>query len=104
MRTIGIGTLVHDPKIQELTFEDKQARKCSFLLRFKEQDGQNQILKFELWDSAADVLSQKAKEGDTLYIEAIPRSYESKGEPGKYKTVFRVTNFNIIHATKNPTS
>lgn len=99
MKTIGIGTLVHDPQMQQLQFDEKQAKKCSFLLRCKEPDGQTQILKFELWDTAAEVLVAHAKQGDSIYVEAIPRSYESKKDPGRYKTIFRITNFSLINAS-----
>ena len=63
----------------------------------KDKDGtkkrRTDILKFEVWDSAATTIHKYAQASDLLAVEAVARNGAGKSSGN---IVFRVTNFKII--------
>ena len=58
---------------------------------------------FELWDSAADYIMERAKKGDTFIVtESTPRQNRWEKDGVKHsKVIFRVKSFRLIQSQKN---
>lgn len=92
-----LGKLMDDP---ELT-EHYSSELLNFELEVEEyrrdRDGtkkrRTDVLKFEVWDTAAKTIQKYAQANDLLAVEAIARNSVGKSSSD---IMFRVTNFKII--------
>lgn len=105
MKVVGVGRLVADPVLREV------GTTCvaDFTLACDERVGSGEnrkkitsFLDFNVWDKAASVIAEYAKKGDQLFVVGIPRkeSYTDKEGNKKYKSYFRVEEFNFISSGK----
>ena len=104
MKLCGTGRLTSDP---ELRYVGDNTAVCDFSLAVNEyrkgKDGQANknvhFFDFTVWAQAAEFLSNNAKKGDRLVVEATPRQERwtdnSSGQK-RSKTTFRLDNFELI--------
>ena len=92
-----LGKLTDDLELTEQYNSDLLSFKLEVEEYRKDKDGikkrRTDMLKFEVWDSAARTIQKYAQPSDLLVGEAVARNGTGKNPN---EVVFRVTNFKII--------
>lgn len=103
-----VGKFTRDPQLEEIDDNGKIAKCVNFTLaitrKFKRSSGetgaQTSLLDFEVWDTAADVISRNFRKNDTIVIDqASARNtvVEDEDSGKRYNlTRFRVERFSFI--------
>lgn len=105
MKCFGIGTLTHDPVLQDLEINGKIVKLCKLSLLIDEKRATNPSIidedtySFTIWDSAAEYIVNNAQKGDLIYFEASPKKYkyqdESESKP-RINISFRINSFRLL--------
>lgn len=102
-----IGRFTHDPELKKVPRTDGGAEtsvvnfRLAISRKFKKNSGesgtQTNLLDFEVWDSAAEVVANNFKKGDTIIItnaSARNEFYEDQETGRKFNLIrFRVEKF-----------
>lgn len=101
MKAHGLGRLVRKPELKQTT----NSCVAEFTLAFNEFIGsgddkkkKTSFLDCVAWDKGAEVIAERADQGDQMYVDATARQEkwtDKEGNP-RSRVVFRVNEFRIV--------
>ncbi len=110
----GVGRLVADPELKELSIGDSTTQLCTFTLainEFRRKDGETiqntHFFDFKAWDTGGKALAEKAKKGDEVFFWASPRQekwQDKESGQNRSKVTFRLNKFKVFNRIVNEKS
>jgi hypothetical protein len=89
MKCYGIFKFAEDPYLINAGNTVKSVFELYYTIKKPDNNIEKTYLPFECWDSAAEYICNNCKAGDSIYVEASPKTTN--------EIIFRINSFKVFH-------